>query len=265
MTSTNDQPINVDFRPTIFTGTVEFVATFSSVIIGLGNFWKFPYLVYMYNGGAFILMYMAVLLMVGKPMMLLELGLGQFTKKGNVEMFYRLGTMYTGLGITQMVTNLCAMSYYAVVIAITVFYFSQTFHEDLPWSSCNEKWSKYCFNKSEDNTNETIKVTSEQMYFMTEIFFEYERSETDVFDNSNWGLAVALFVVWLLAFCNMYRGISGMGFFNYFMCLLPWVITIMFIGKAISLPGSYEGVKAFLHVDWSVLGSAKVRILKILF
>ena len=44
--------------------------------IGLGNFWRFPYLTYKYDGGFFFYPYLVCLFFMGIPLLIMELGLG---------------------------------------------------------------------------------------------------------------------------------------------------------------------------------------------
>ena len=54
----------------------SFVLTAIGSAIGLGNFWRFPYLSYKYGGAVFFIPYLLCLFLIGIPMMLLELSMG---------------------------------------------------------------------------------------------------------------------------------------------------------------------------------------------
>jgi len=94
------------------------------VAIGLGNFWRFPYMMGIFGGGAFLAIYLAVVVLVGVPTLLAELSLGRATGRGPVEAFARaglpagrqLGTMlFIGVGM--------AMTYYLVVLGWILAFF----------------------------------------------------------------------------------------------------------------------------------------------
>ena len=53
--------------------------------VGIGNVWRFPYLVGSYGGGAFVFAYIVCLFLIAMPLYFVELGLGQYTRVGNIE------------------------------------------------------------------------------------------------------------------------------------------------------------------------------------
>merc|ERR1711988_447148 len=66
---------------------IEFLMSCISMSVGLGNVWRFPFTAYENGGGAFLIPYLIVLLMIGRPMFLLELAVGQFSSSGCVKMW----------------------------------------------------------------------------------------------------------------------------------------------------------------------------------
>ena len=62
-------------------GTIGFVLAAAGSAIGLGNIWKFPYITGMNGGGAFVLIYLICIFLLGTPLMLSEIGIGRKTAK----------------------------------------------------------------------------------------------------------------------------------------------------------------------------------------
>lgn len=55
--------------------------------VGLGNVWRFPFTAYENGGGAFLIPYILVLFIVGKPFYYLEMIMGQFTSSSSVKIW----------------------------------------------------------------------------------------------------------------------------------------------------------------------------------
>jgi hypothetical protein len=70
--------------------------------IGIGNVWRFPYLVGQYGGGAFVFAYMVCLFFIAMPLYFIELGLGQYTRHGTIATF---NSKY--LAMVPSLVNLC--------------------------------------------------------------------------------------------------------------------------------------------------------------
>ena len=95
------------------------------VAIGLGNVWRFPYMMGLYGGGAFLLIYLVVVVVVGVPALMAEFALGRSTRQGPLTAFTAAGlpagrilggALYLGVGM--------AMSYYLVVVGWVLYYFA---------------------------------------------------------------------------------------------------------------------------------------------
>jgi NSS family neurotransmitter:Na+ symporter len=99
------------------------VMTFIGVAVGLGNVWRFPYMAGAFGGGAFLLVYIVLLVAFGIPALMAELALGRMTRRGPVGAFTRIG-MPGGavVGWVLFVTVLVALSYYTVVVGWVLRY-----------------------------------------------------------------------------------------------------------------------------------------------
>ena len=64
--------------------------------IGLGNFWRFPYLTYKYGGAYFFFPYCVCLFLMGIPLLLQELSLGQKFQRGDISVFSLSVTILRG-------------------------------------------------------------------------------------------------------------------------------------------------------------------------
>ena len=67
-----------------------FILLSAGCAIGIGNVWKFPYMVGAYGGGAFVLFYLFFLLIMGIPIMTMEFAAGRAAQKSPVKLFQQL-------------------------------------------------------------------------------------------------------------------------------------------------------------------------------
>ena len=109
-------------RP-VFSSQLATVLTLVGVAVGLGNVWRFPYMMGRYGGSAFLFVYLLFTVMFAVPALMGEISLGKVRRRGIIGAFddafgARAGRM---VGIMLLVTILVASSYYVVVIA-NVFY-----------------------------------------------------------------------------------------------------------------------------------------------
>lgn len=117
----------------------EFILSCIGLSVGIGNIWRFPFLAYQNGGGAFLLPYVILMLLVGKPMYFMEVALGQFTSLGPLSV-WRCLPIAKGVGVAMVVVSLIVAVYYNVILAYTVFYMAQSFRSELPWVDCHEWW-----------------------------------------------------------------------------------------------------------------------------
>lgn len=85
----NKRNLTDEKRETFSSGLAVFFATLGSAV-GLGNIWKFPTLVGMNGGGAFVLVYFICILLLGIPVMISEFYIGRSTRSNPVGAFNKL-------------------------------------------------------------------------------------------------------------------------------------------------------------------------------
>lgn len=66
---------------------IEFLMSCIAMSVGLGNVWRFPFTALENGGGAFLIPYLIVLFLIGKPIYYLEMIIGQFSSRGSVKVY----------------------------------------------------------------------------------------------------------------------------------------------------------------------------------
>ncbi|KAK9709539.1 Sodium:neurotransmitter symporter family [Popillia japonica] len=82
---------------------IEFMLSCWTYAVGLGNVWRFPYLCYQNGGGVFVIAYLIMMFLVGMPIFLLELIIGQYTGIGPDQTFRRIAPIFSGIGYACLV------------------------------------------------------------------------------------------------------------------------------------------------------------------
>ena len=124
----------------------EFILSTIGFAIGLGNVWRFPYVVFMNGGGTFLVPYLIMLFGAGLPLFFLELSLGQYCGQGPTKIFGNLAPAFKGLGFAMLSICFLIYLYYNVILAWTLFYMFIGMQSKLPWTECNNSSSQYCIN-----------------------------------------------------------------------------------------------------------------------
>ena len=97
--------------------------TIVGVALGLGNVWRFPYMVGKFGGAAFVLFYVLVSVVIGVPALMAEFALGRHTRRGPVGAFAGGGLPYgTQVGWFFFVVVIAATGYYTAVIGWVLYY-----------------------------------------------------------------------------------------------------------------------------------------------
>ncbi|XP_030768074.1 sodium-dependent nutrient amino acid transporter 1-like [Sitophilus oryzae] len=248
---------------------IEFLLSCIAMNVGLGNIWRFPFVAYENGGGAFLIPYILVLMFMGRPMYYLEACMGQFVNRGNVKMFESLALGLKGIGFGQLIGTICVATYYCSLMAITLFYFINSFTADLPWATCNPSWDNVSWinennitcipSKSNESAGSQTgsEISSAELYFRVEVLKEY-MDISDGIGLPEWRLTLCLLVSWLITFAICAKGIQSSGKASYFLALFPYVILVSLLVRAVTLEGAATGILYFINPKWEMLLSAKV-------
>ncbi|GBP68512.1 Sodium-dependent nutrient amino acid transporter 1 [Eumeta japonica] len=232
---------------------IEFLMSCIATSVGLGNVWRFPFVAYNNGGGAFLIPYIIVLILVGKPMYYLECFIGQFSSRNSVKV-WALSPAMKGTGYGQALGCGYVLSYYVSIIALCIFYFAMSFRATLPWAVCDPDWNEPCLpsvgGDSLPSSNDT--KSSAELYFVKRVLRQIDGIEGGL-GAPNWDLTVCLLMSWLIIFAVVARGVKSSGKAAYFLALFPYVIMIILLIRSATLDGAGDGILFFLTPQWGKL------------
>ncbi|XP_055329331.1 sodium- and chloride-dependent glycine transporter 1-like isoform X2 [Paramacrobiotus metropolitanus] len=261
----------------------EFVLSCISLSVGLGNVWRFPYLAYVNGGGAFLIPYICVLFLVGKPMYFLEIALGQYYSQGPVKIWKRIVPVAKGVGVAQVLASLFVAIYYVVIMAWTMYYFWSTLiaackGEPVPWATfCDNEWAHKptCIHpgKGENAAEHALTITgyhipvvmftnltsamsskmvsSSQQYFDRYVLMKYDKATNSAHSLSNLGainteMLGCLAATWVIVFLSLVKGVKSSGKVVYVTSSMPFVVLIILLIRGATLTNAVDGILYFV-------------------
>ena len=121
--SLNEKPIREHWG-----SRLAFVLAAAGSAVGLGNIWRFPYIVGTNGGAAFVIIYLVIIALIGYPMMVTEMTIGRRTNKNAIGSFLALapGTPWWLVGAMGVLAGFVILSFYSVVAGWAMAYFFKT-------------------------------------------------------------------------------------------------------------------------------------------
>ncbi|XP_002066106.2 sodium-dependent nutrient amino acid transporter 1 [Drosophila willistoni] len=232
---------------------VEFLFSCIALSVGLGNVWRFPFIALENGGGAFLIPYVIVLLLIGRPVYYLEVIVGQFSSRGCIRAF-ELAPIMKGIAYGQVYSTALATTYYACIMALTLRYLVASFSEVLPWTYCLIEWGSQCVaTEASGNGTDLSHGVSAAEFYLTQIVLREPLDLKDGLGSPSWDLVSCLMVTWLIIATILIKGIRSSGKASYFLALFPYVIMLILLIRAVTLPGAWQGISYFLQPQWSQL------------
>ena len=203
-----------------FTSQIGVVLAAAGSAIGIGNIWRFSYVVGVNGGGAFLLVYIICVLFVGLPLILAELAMGRETKKSAVSAFKQIApkSFWWIAGATGVLAAFLIMTYYPLVAGWSLGYMYESI---VNWGP----------------------MTTDPASF----FDSYVSGTTKPM--------IVLVISLLLTALTLVGGVAD-GIEKWCKILMPIFIVIIciLIVRSLTLPGAMEGVKFLFNPDFSKLG-----------
>lgn len=199
--------------------------------IGLGNIWRFPYMVYDNGGGAFLIPYFTAMLIAGIPFMILEFGLGKKFIGSAPKVFSSISKKWEWLGWWQVMVSFIITTYYAVVVAWALNYFVLAFFQG--WGTAPKD---FFFKKFLAVTDSPLHLGSAQPE-----------------------IVIATAAAWFLTIFAVFTGVKGgIERTNKIFMPLLFLLVFIFIGRGLMLPGAVDGLNWLFTPDFSAILDGKV-------
>lgn len=200
-----------------------FAAVGSSV--GLGNIWRFPFLVGKYGGGAFLLPYLILMLAFGLPLLILEFSLGQKMQFGPIKALEKINKRFSGVGLSAVLCSFGVSCYYAVILAWTILYMFYSL--TLAWGDSTKTFFY----------NEVINISA---------------SPSEIGD-INTPVIAALIACWVMVYFCIWKGVESVSTIVKVTMPLPIALLVILLIRTASLPGALSGLEYFLKPDFQAL------------
>lgn len=210
-----------------FSSRLGFILISAGCAIGLGNVWRFPYITGQYGGAAFVLIYLLFLVILGLPIMAMEFSVGRASRKSAARSFHELepaGTKWHLFSYFAVAGNYLLMMFYTVIAGWMIAYFVKMLRGE--------------FVGQEPAAVEQIfgTMTSQPL---TMIF-------------------------WMIAAIAIGFGICGLGLQKGVEKITKWmmsslfVIMLILVVRAVTLPGAAEGLKFYLMPDFGKMADSGI-------
>lgn len=202
-----------------------FVLSMIGAAVGLGNIWRYSYVVYSNGGGTFLIPYIIAIIMVGIPFLILEYGVGFRHKDSYSNILKGINPKLEYLSWITVLIVFSVVIYYLVIVGWDLVYLGASFN--FSWGS------------------------DAALYFVKNVGGSSNLSNmTHILIPTLISMIIIWFLVWFISHRNLNEGVGKAS-----KILIPALFLIMgfIIIYALTLPGAYIGINALLNPNWSLL------------
>jgi NSS family neurotransmitter:Na+ symporter len=206
--------------------------------IGLGNIWRYPYVVYDNGGGAFLIPYFVALATAGLPILILEYSLGHRFRHGAPATFHMIRERWEWLGWWQAAVSFVISTYYVVILGWCLSFVYYSF---------GQQWG--------EDTG---------AFFIGDYLATSDgAAPTGFWDlgGLQWKVLVPVLVAWALVYLIMQRGVSkGIELASRILMPTLIVMLVLIVVRAVTLDGAGQGLDVLLTPDFGALGDPSVWV-----
>lgn len=225
-----------------------------SMSVGLGNVWRFPNVAYNNGGGAFLIPYLLLLVIIGRPLYYMELVIGQFCSQGPIKV-WRCVPAFKGIGYAQVISVSFVVIFYNYLMALSLFYMFASMQKCLPWA-CDE--SGMPVNETFENASFCAGGNSRSECYWIHDVLEKSPDEPHVLKSISWKLVLCLLLTWIIVYISVVQGVDSLGRMSYFTACFPYIVITALLIVACLEPGADKGIVYFFKPKWEQLLNIKV-------
>ncbi|AMD17107.1 sodium:calcium symporter [Methanobrevibacter sp. YE315] len=204
---------------------ISFLFAMIGVAVGLGNIWRFSYVVYTNGGGTFFIPYLVAIGLLGIPFLILEYGLGFSFKKSFTEIMKSINPKFEIIAWVLVILTFIVTIYYMVILSWDLVYLISSF--TFSWG------------------------TDTAAYFVNTIGGTTNLSDAATFLlPATVGVLITWFMMWFITNKDIDKGI---GMASKILIPLLFIIMAIIIVYALTLPGAHIGIDALLNPKWDML------------
>ena len=210
---------------------MSFILAMIGSAVGLGNIWRYPYVLYSNGGGAFYIPYIVAILLMGIPFLILEYGVGYNFKSSFAKAITKIDSKWEYLGWFLPVAVFMIMIYYSAILGWDGIYVILSFFKG--WGA-------------NPNTYFTTTLLQSSDSYMSLLHFIPI-------------IAVAMIVSWAIVWFISHRDLeAGLGKVSKILVPLLFIIMVVIVAFSLTLPGASIGLSELFNPDWSLLGNFEI-------
>jgi len=211
--------------------TFSFLMAMIGAAVGLGNIWRFSYVLYSNGGGAFFIPYFIAIIIMGIPFLILEYGLGATFKDSLSNILKKIRPQLEVIGWITAFLVFLVLTYYVVIMGWDLIYLILSFFKG---------WG-----------------TNPDAYFMSNIVV----GSNDLSGIGNFVVPtlIATIFIWILIWYISHKALDK-GISKVVTVLIPLLFIMMaiIVVYSLTLPGMWGGLTALLNPNWNLLWNIDV-------